>query len=198
MHGQGFRFSRSTGCGFECGGGALHQIDREFDGWPAYQVEIVCKNIFLQAVRREPCGSVPSWWRPGCINECVVEVPVPLLREETEELTNRDQLLDVPVASTGVKSVDDGEAWPPEFAKYSATTFAEVVRRLNPRVACRRVNACRRLSPSVACRRLDDGRSLSLRVECRRLDAGRRLSQRVARGRGSAGRRLSRRVTCRQ
>ena len=35
---------------------------------------------------------------------------------------NRDQLLDVPVARTGVKSVDDGEAWPPEFAKYSATT----------------------------------------------------------------------------
>ena len=31
------------------------------------------------------------------------------------------------VASTGVKSVDDGEAWPPEFAKYRASTVAEAV-----------------------------------------------------------------------
>ena len=74
-------------------------------------------KTLLQAVRREPrrprADSVPSWWRPGCINEPVVEVPVPHFREETGELTNRDQLLNVPVASTGVKSLDDGEAWPP-------------------------------------------------------------------------------------
>ena len=41
-----------------------HQIDREGDGWPAYEEEIVCKNTFLQAVRREPdrprADSVPS------------------------------------------------------------------------------------------------------------------------------------------
>ena len=60
-----------------------------------------------EAVRREPgrprADSVPSWWRPGCIKECVVEVPVLPFREETGELTNRDQLLDVPVTSIGVK-----------------------------------------------------------------------------------------------
>ena len=53
----------------------------------------------------KPCAdSVPSWWRSACIDECVVEVPVPHFHEETGEVMNRDQLLD---PSTVVKSVDD-------------------------------------------------------------------------------------------
>ena len=42
-----------------------HQFDHEVDGWPANEEEIVCKNTFLQAVRREPgrprADSVPLW-----------------------------------------------------------------------------------------------------------------------------------------
>ena len=76
-----------------------------------FEDEIVIKNTFLQVVRKEPSRPraewVPSWCRPKCINECVVEVPVPHFREETEEVMYR---------VTVVKSVDDGEAWPPEFA----------------------------------------------------------------------------------
>ena len=43
---------------------------------------------------------------------------MPHFREETGEVMNR---------VTVVRSVDDVEAWPPEFAKYSATTVAETV-----------------------------------------------------------------------
>ena len=64
-----------------------HQIDHEVDGWPAYEEEIVSNNTSLQVVRTEPgrprADSVPSWWRPECIIECVVEVQVPHFREET-------------------------------------------------------------------------------------------------------------------
>ena len=81
-----------------------HQIVREIDGWSAssaLEEETVSKNTFLQVIRkvagRPRADSVPSWWRSECINESVVEVPVPHFCDGTEEVMNGDRFLDVPV-----------------------------------------------------------------------------------------------------
>ena len=180
----------------------------EIDGWSvssAFEEDIVCKNTFLQAIRKVPgrprACSVPSWWVP--------------CREEKEEVINRDQLLDVPVASTGVESVlPDVEEVPRGAGRRLSSSVAcrrgNPGRRLSPRVACRRGpgrrsnprvscrrGAGRRMSTSVSCRRCNAGRTLSPRVACRR-GAGRRLSSTIACRRGNAGKRPSPRVACRR
>ena len=72
----------------------LSTLFMKIDGWcvsSAFEEETVCKNTFLPVIRKVPgrprACSVPSWWVP--------------FREEKEEVMNRDQLLDVVVASTG-------------------------------------------------------------------------------------------------
>ena len=54
-----------------------------------FEEETVIKNTFLQVFRREPgrprACSLPWCWRPECINEIFVEVPVHF-REEQEEV----------------------------------------------------------------------------------------------------------------
>ena len=64
------------------------------------------KHLFLQVVRKElgrpRADSAPSIWKREHVNECTVEVPVPLFREETVEVRSTDQILDVPVVEEPV------------------------------------------------------------------------------------------------
>ena len=62
-----------------------------------FEEETIIKNTFLQVVRREQSRpracSVPWCWRPECINESFVEVPVPF-RERKEEVMS--SLVEIP------------------------------------------------------------------------------------------------------
>ena len=80
------------------------------------EMEELKREGFWQTVRRSGSGVVEA----GVYQRVCREVPVPQFFEGIEGLMNRDQLPEF--SSTGVKSVDDGEASPPE---YSATTVAE-------------------------------------------------------------------------
>ena len=148
-----------------------HQLVREVDGWPACVERLFAKTLFFKRTGGNPADHVLTRFRRGGVRGVSASVSLKCQCLLFRVLTNRDQLLDVLVASTGVKSVDDGEAWPPEFAKYSATTVAEVVDRTvaKPVVEARplriekyRVSAPERVTRSVSLLQLSQ--SLFLKV----------------------------------